>query len=126
MNGLYLLFMGQTAPIWLPGPGLALWPSLTDVCSSSMCWYIPILLHMLQHCVWDPWGAFVHILKEQKVCHHRFKAVASSKFAVKGQIWHFGPIQKMFAHSVCVGASQFFYANCNIVFGTHQEPLYIY
>ena len=53
-----------TAPIWPPGPGLALRPSSKDVCSSSMIWCSPILLRMLQHCIWDPWGALGHILKE--------------------------------------------------------------
>ena len=31
------------AQIWPPWPGLALWPSLKDVCSSSMCWQFPTL-----------------------------------------------------------------------------------
>src|SRR6056300_1653579 len=35
-----------------------------DVCSSSMIWCFPILLRTLQHCIWGPWGAFGHILKE--------------------------------------------------------------
>ena len=41
-----------------------LWSSSRDVCSSSMSWCFPILLRMLHHCIWDPWGAFGHILKE--------------------------------------------------------------
>src|SRR5210317_2160675 len=55
---------GQTAPIWLPGAGLALWPSLEDVYSSCMLWWGPILLCLLQHCIWAPWDAFGCILKE--------------------------------------------------------------
>ena len=49
---------GQTAPIWLPGPGLALLSSWKDVCSSCMYCCVPILLRTLQRCIWDPWGAF--------------------------------------------------------------------
>src|SRR6056300_1388219 len=39
---------GQTAPIWLFGPGLALWPFLKDICSSSMSWCFPILQNTIQ------------------------------------------------------------------------------
>src|SRR5210317_26759 len=62
----FLLLRGQTAPHWLP-IGLVLhclWPSSNDVCSSSMIWCCPILLCLLQHCIWVPWEAFGHVLKE--------------------------------------------------------------
>ena len=36
------------------------------------------------------------------------------RFGCLGQVWNFGPLQKMFAPPVCLGASQFFYACCNI------------
>src|SRR5210317_1416583 len=48
------------------------------------------------------------------------------RFGFLGHVWHFGPLRKVFAPPECVGASQFFYACCNIVFGTHEEPLGIY
>ena len=64
MDGLSLLFTGVNMSVWQPEPGLALRPSSKDVCSSSMIWCTPILLRMLQHCIWDPWGAFGHVLKE--------------------------------------------------------------
>ena len=54
MDGLHLLFTGANVSVWLLEPGLALWPSSKDVCSSSMCWGFPILLPMLQHCIKDP------------------------------------------------------------------------
>src|SRR5210317_1327256 len=60
-----LLLRGQTALIWLPGPQA--WhsgPHLNDVCSSSMIWCCPIFLCLLRHCIWVPWTAFGHILKE--------------------------------------------------------------
>ena len=90
---------GQTAPIWLPGPGLALWPSSNDVCSSSMIWCCPILRCLLQHCIWVPWEAFGHILKE-------WVSLASScgskrlRFGCLDQVWHFGPLRMTFAPPV--------------------------
>ena len=75
---------GQTAPIWLPGPGWALWPSSKDVCSSCMYCCVPILLRMLQHCIWDPWGAFGHILKE-------WMAFSSTSQRPTAPIWPPGP-----------------------------------
>src|SRR5210317_1817277 len=109
---------GQTYPIWLPGPGLALWPSSKGVCSSSMCWCFPILLPMLQHCVWDPWGAFGHILKEWMTIISVSRGQMYLIWLPGRQVWHlFGPLRKVFAPPACGGASQFFYACCNIAFG---------
>ena len=64
MDGLHLLFTGADGSNLTAWSGLALRPSFKDVCSSSMSWCFPILLRMLQHCIWVPWGAFGHILKE--------------------------------------------------------------
>src|SRR5210317_2219415 len=52
-----------------------------------MIWCCPILLCLLQHCIWVPWEAFGHILKE-------WMSLASScggkrlRFGCLGQIWH--------------------------------------
>ena len=95
------------------------------VCSSSMHCCFPILLRILQHCIWDPWGAFGHILKE-------WMSIISVSWGqtypiwLLGQVWHFGHLRKVFAPPACTAASQFFYACCNIVFGTYGEPLGIY
>ena len=54
MDGPHVLFTGANVSVWLLEQGLALWPSSKDVYSSSMFWCFPILLRMLQHCIWDP------------------------------------------------------------------------
>src|SRR5210317_508774 len=54
MDGLSLHFTATNSSNLAAGPGLALRPSSKDVCSSSMIWCFPILLRMLQHCVWEP------------------------------------------------------------------------
>ena len=50
-----------TASILLPGPDL-IWHFKTlfeaRLYSSCMLWCTPILLSLLQHCIWDPWRAF--------------------------------------------------------------------
>src|SRR5210317_2164669 len=116
---------GQMAPIWLPGPSLALWPSLYDVCSSCMLWCVPILLCLLQHCIWAPWEAFGHILKE-------WMSLVSFSRGQTAPIWLPGPGSalwpslKTLTPLVCYGAAQFFSACFNIVFGPHGKPLDIY
>src|SRR6056300_1149684 len=105
-------------------------PSSSDARSSCVFGCIPILLRMLQHCIWDPWGAFGHILKE-------WCAIPSPSWQPTALIWlpgpdfqkdlaYFDPLRVTLAPPVCLGASQFFYACCNIAFGTHGEPLGIY
>ena len=48
----------QIALIWLPWPGLAVRPSSKRVYSSCMFCCSPILLSLLQHCIWKTNGAF--------------------------------------------------------------------
>src|SRR6056300_1226215 len=65
MDGLSLHFTAaNSSDLAACRPGLALRSSSKDICSSSMIWCSPILLRMLQHCIWDPWGALGRILKE--------------------------------------------------------------
>src|SRR5210317_1173767 len=100
MDGISLHFMETNSS------DLAAWAgfgtstlSSKDVCSSSMIWCSPILLCMLQHCIWVPWEAFGHILKE-------WMSLASScggkwlRFGCMGQVWHSGPLRMTFAPPV--------------------------
>src|SRR6056300_1103232 len=94
-----LLLGGQTARIWLPGPGLALWPSSNVVCSYSMIWWCPIHLWLLQHCIWVPWEAYGHILKEW-MSHASSWGGKRLGFGCLGQVWHSGPLRMSFAPTV--------------------------
>ena len=127
MDDLYLLFMGENSfnlAAW--APGLALWTSSRDVYTSCMFWCSPILLRMLQHCIWEPWGAFGHILKE-------WMAFISFSRGQMCRICLPGPGLALLTSPKDVCSSSMFWCFpillricCNIAFGTHGEPLGIY
>ena len=52
----------QLRRIWPSGSDLSLWPTLVH--SSFMFWWCLFHQSLLQHCIWDPWRAFWHILKD--------------------------------------------------------------
>ena len=101
---------------------------LVDVYPSCNCmlWCGPILLCLLQHCVWVPWEAFGHILKE-------WMSLISSSRGQKAPIWLpgpdlalFGPLWRTFAPPVFLDATEYSAACLSNVFGTHGKTLGIY
>src|SRR6056300_94324 len=135
MGSLWTYIEGMDVPCLLVtganGSDLAAWAGfgtlalLEDVYSSCMLWCGPILLCLLQHCIWAPWEAFGHILKE-------WMSLVSFSRGQTAPIWLPGPglalwpSLKTFTPPVCYGAAPFFSACCNIVFGPHGKPLDIY
>ena len=128
MDGLSLLFTGANVS------DLAAWAgfgTLTLFERRSLLQYDLLLPNSSTHVAilyLGPMGSLWAYIEGVDGLSLHFAATNSSDLAAwaLGQVWHFNPLRKMFAPPVCIGAPQFFYACCNIVFGSHGEPLGIY
>ena len=99
----------STAPIWLPGSDLVLWPSWKRIYSSCNYRCFPILLRscinvFMAHeeplgIYWRNGGPFPPLHSDQQL-----------RFGCLGQIWHFDPLRSAFTPPLHFDASQFFYA----------------
>ena len=77
---------------------------------------------------WGPMRSLWAYIEGMDGLHLLFKGANGSNLAAWARFGTFWPSSMDVCSSsiVCLGASQFFYACCNIVFGTHGEPLGIY
>ena len=121
-----LLFTGTKGSDWLPGPDLALWTPLMDVCSSPELLDAPEVfaacLYMITRTHEEPLG----IYWRNGWPSPPFHGGKQLQFGCLGHVWHFGPLRWTFAPPELLDAPEFFAACLYMLTRTHEEPLGIY
>ena len=127
MDGLHLLFMrANSSNLGLPGPVLALCP-LQRTFALLLCIWMPLISPKLVATLYlGPMRSLWAYIEGMDGLHLSFSRGQTAPIWLPGPGLALWLSSKVFAPPECVGASQFFYACCNIVFGTHEKPLGIY
>jgi len=123
----HLLFTGSKwlqygclGQIWHFGP---LWRTFAPL------EYFWMPLNFLQHVCpmyLGPMGSLWAYIEGMDVPHLLFTGSKWLQFGCLGQIWHFGPIWRMFAPLVFLDATEYSAACLSNVFGTHGKTLGMY